>query len=248
MRRSLNEVERTCQKAAEGAGAPAGLDVDAGRGAAWLAARGLPVLAELAHDLTSFADLAAACRFDRECAHAATLQADDKAGAVVAPLLIDLLVARAASEEAPAALAVGGLTAPLFLLPPAARYGAEGWCFQLSLASDARRAALHVADGGRAEILAHADCDVAALFAGGRAWTLEAACAPARLATGDAPSLGVLRNAEHLAAAAEKSLAEGVSPDPEAWERLNRLATKVLVPASEQSRRRGAGARVSDNE
>ena len=65
MIRSLNEVERICQKAAEGAGAPAGLDTDAAHGAAWLLARDLPSLSDLAEDLTRFADLAAACRFER---------------------------------------------------------------------------------------------------------------------------------------------------------------------------------------
>ena len=39
MKRSLNEVDRICRKAAEGAGAPPGLDSDAARGAAFLLAR-----------------------------------------------------------------------------------------------------------------------------------------------------------------------------------------------------------------
>jgi len=247
MRRSLNEIERLCQKAAEGAGAPAGLDSEAARGAAWLLARDLPALAELAHDLTRFADLAPACRFERESARKKTLQAVDKAGAVVAPLLIDLLVARAVFEEQPGALAASGLTAPLFLLPPAMRYAGEGWYLQLLLASDAGRAALHVAGGGRAEIFGTAS-DLADLFDSGQSWTLEAVCAPNRLDPGDEPGLRVLRDAEQLAAAAAESLAAGVRPDREAWDRLQALAQKVLVPASKQSRLTGAGGLASDNE
>ncbi|MDX1575443.1 MAG: DUF3726 domain-containing protein, partial [Kiloniellales bacterium] len=86
MKRSLNEVERICQKAAEGAGAPAGLDTDAAKNAAWLLARGLPALADLAADLTRFADLAAACRFTREdFGGDQMIDAAGKAGAVAAP-------------------------------------------------------------------------------------------------------------------------------------------------------------------
>jgi hypothetical protein len=248
MRRSLNEVERLCQKAAEGAGAPAGLDTDAARAAAWLVARNLPALADLAYDLTRFADLAAACRFERESIGAATLAAGDKAVAVVAPSLIDLLVARTARNNVPAAIVVSGLAAPLFLLPPAARYGAEGWCLRLSMASDAGRAVLRVVAGGGTEILGPTDCDVATLFGTGRFWTLEAVCGRERLEPGNEPGLGVLHDAGQLAAAATESLTAGIDPDPRAWDRLQALAQKVLVPASEQSRLMGAGAGASDNE
>ncbi|MCH6587654.1 MAG: DUF3726 domain-containing protein [Proteobacteria bacterium] len=41
---TLNEVQRTCQKAMSGAGAPAGVDDDAAMAAAWLEGRGLPAL------------------------------------------------------------------------------------------------------------------------------------------------------------------------------------------------------------
>jgi Protein of unknown function (DUF3726) len=248
---SLNEVARICQKAAEGTRAPAGLDTDAANGAAWLVARDLPALADLARDLARFADLAAACRFEPESLHdrEVALEAADKAGAVIAPMLIDLLVARAAQDGETAALRVGGLTAPLFLLPPAARYAADGWHIRLSLTAGAARAAFRIAAGSEPEILG-STADMAGLFETGRRWKLEAACdrAPDRPDRGEEVEFTVLRDAERLAAAAAESLAEGVSPDPEAWDRLKVLATKVLVPASEQSRLMGAGARASDNE
>ncbi len=245
---SLNEVERICQKAAEGAHAPAGLDTEAAHAATWLVARGLPALADLAHDLTRFPDLAAACRFERGSFGDGTLDAVDKAGAVVAPLLIDLLVARAAADGGPGTLRVDRLSAPLFLLPPAVRYAEDGWHVRLSLAAGPARAALRAAGG--AAVISGGTTDIAGLFETGRRWTLEALCAraPELLEAGAEPRLTVLRDAERLAAAAAQSLADGVSPDPEAWDRLSVLATKVLVPASEQSRLMGAGARASDNE
>lgn len=247
MKRSLNEVDRICQKAAEAAHAPAGLDTDAARGAAWLVARGLPALGDLTHDLTRFPDLAAACRFHRKDLRDGVVEADGKAGAAIAPLLIDLLVARATADGGPGKLRVSGLTAPLFLLPPAVHYAEAGWHVRLSLAADPARAELRAA-GGDALVLGSA-ADIADLFETGRRWTLEAVCAraPDYPDDGDEPRLSVLCNAKELAAAAAASLADGVSPDPEAWARLQLLAAKVLVPASEQSRRRGAGAMASDN-
>ena len=51
-----------------------------------------------------------------------------------------------------------------------------------------------------------------------------------------------------LEAAAARSLAEGVAVEPGPWGRLQAFMAKVLVPATAESRRRGAGARLSDNE
>ena len=252
---SLNEVQRICQKAAEGAGAPAGLDGDAAHGAAWLLARDLPALSDLTEDLTRFPDLAAACRFERSAiGDAEALEAADKAGAAIAPMLIDLLVARAALDGEPGRLRVSSLTAPLFLLPPAVGYAAqgiegEGWGFRLSLAVDEeRRFAIRVAAEGRIDILGPADLDLADLFEAKEAWSLDAVCSPDLLDTESQTEITVLLEADRLAAAAARSLAEGVSPDPEAWDRLQALAAKVLVPATEQSHLMGAGALASDNE
>lgn len=248
MRRSLNEIERICQKAAEGAGAPAGLDSDAAKGAAWLLAHELPALADLADDLTRFADLAAACRFERSAfAGDRVIDAGDKAGAVVAPLLIDLLVARAALDGRAGRLRVNGLSAPLFLLPPAVGHAGEGWSFRLSLAAGEWRSIVRVATGGTAEILA-SDSDTATLFETGTEWSLEAVCATDHVTDPEENELGRILDGDRFEAAARQSLAEGVAPDPEAWQRLQTLATKVLVPATEQSHLMGAGSLASDNE
>jgi hypothetical protein len=256
MKRSLNEVQRICQKAAEGAGAPAGLDGDAAHGAAWLLAHDLPALSDLAEDLTRCPDLAAACRFDRNSfsGHSQVVEAADKAGAAIAPMLIDLLVARTALDGEPGRLRVSSLTAPLFLLPPAIGYAAqgvegEGWRFHLSLAVDEeRRFALRVAAEGKIDILGPADLDLADLFEAKEVWSLDAVCTPDLLDTESQTEFTILLEADQLAAVGARSLAEGVSPDPEAWDRLQALAAKVLVPATEQSHRLGAGAHSSDNE
>ncbi len=258
MKRSLNEVERICQKAAEGAGAPAGLDTDAAHGAAWLLAHDLPALSELAEDLTRFADQATACRFERGGFgdRDQVVDAGDKAGAVIAPMLVDLLAGRTALDGEPGRLRVEGLTAPLFLLPPAVGYGAQGyddrgWGFSLSLAAGTeRRFTLRVDAGGQAEILGTGRADIAALFEARETWVLNAVCAraPDHLDNPNRPEFSLVLDAERLAAAAARRLADGVSPDPESWARLQALAAKVLVPATEQSHLMGAGALASDNE
>jgi hypothetical protein len=205
-------------------------------------------LADLAADLTRFDDLAESCRFAREDLgdQDQAIDASGKTGAVIAPMLIDLLIARAARDGGPGRLRVDGLTAPLFLLPPAVGYAEEGWELHLSLsARDERQIVVRIAAGGVAEILGSGS-DPAALFETGHEWSLDAVCAR-ELAEGET-DLSVLLDRDRLAGAAARSLAEGVSPDPEPWERLKVLAAKVLVPATEQSHRMGAGALASDNE
>ncbi len=249
MKRSLNEVERICQKAAEGAGAPAGLDVDAAAGAAWLLAHGFDALDGLAEELERFPDLAPACRFEAsgEEARYEALDATDKAGALVAPLLVDLLVARAAagSPKCRSALKVRNLTAPLFLLHPAVAHARDGWQFRFALESADAHCACRVTPSG-ATLLG----DECGGLGGRTAWTLDGRCARdvADLGSDDDAGLAVLAAVEELAATQARSLAEGVEVAGETWTRLQALALKVLVPASEQSRLKGAGAKASDNE
>lgn len=249
MTHSLNEIERICQKATEGAGAPAGLDRDAAKGAAWLLAHELPALADLADDLSRFADLAAACRFAREDFrdqdHA--IDASQKAGAVVAPLLIDLLVARATRDGGPGRLRVEGLTAPLFLLPPAAGHAEAGLNFRLDLSAGEQRRTVRIGAAGGVDIKG-TDGDRADLFGARTVWSLDAVCAADPMDHLEENELARPFDGARLDAAYRRSLAAGVSPDPEAWARLQALATKVLVPATEQSHLMGAGSLASDNE
>lgn len=252
MKRSLNEVERICQKAAEGGGAPAGLDVEAAAGAAWLLARGFDVLHGLADQLGGFPDLAQACRFAhaKGAAGDAALDATDKAGALVAPLLVDLLLARAAAgkRERYGALTVRRLTAPLFLLPPAAAHAGDGWHFRLALEGPESRFLFRVSPGESASLLGTESW--AGALTGATAWTLAGLCARSEEALGaeEQRGLEVLAGPQDLAAARARSLAEGVPVAEGSWARLQALAHKVLVPASEASRLKGAGARASDNE
>lgn len=64
----------------------------------------------------------------------------------------------------------------------------------------------------------------------------------------DAPPNDLIRqNREAMADWHESSLVEGIEVDPELWERLKLLATRMLVEASDDSRQ-GAGAGTNDND
>jgi hypothetical protein len=253
VRRTLNEVHRICQKAAEGAGAPAGVDVDAAEGAVWLAAHGLHALAGLTTELEGLAGGTADCGFGTNAGAdgLGILDAADKAGSLVAPGLVDLLVARVVGHGRAGRLQATGLSVPLFLLPPAARYAEDGWHFWFVLTGpDGGRFALEVSPGQGATIMGPAGVESAAAMLGDTGgFNLEAACARS---ADDLPETGeeglaVLADPGALEAAAARSLAEGLMVAPELWARLQALAAEVLVAATEESRRRGAGELGSAN-
>ena len=155
MRRTLNEIHRICQKAAEGAGAPPGVDTDAADGAVWLAARGLDPLGGLAAALEGMDGQAGNGGL---AAAGDTLDAAGKPGALIAPALVDLLASAAMADGRTARLRTVGLSAPLFLLPGATRYAEDGWGFRFTAAdAEDRRFVLIVAPGAGVAITASAE-------------------------------------------------------------------------------------------
>ncbi len=249
MRRTLNEVYRMCQKAAEGAGAPTGLDVDAAESAAWLAARGLDPLDGFAKALEAMSGQQSPC-VPVPAGDPQGLDASGKAGSLVASALVDLLAARAMAGGGTGRLRVTGLSAPLFLLPRAARYAEDGWAFRLALADTAgRHFEITVAPEAGAAITGPGGIEsVAAALCGAAPFDLEAVCARTPAPQADQAGASVLADAASLEAAAAQSLAEGVTVEPAPWRRLQAFMAKAQVPATAASRRRGAGSRLGDNE
>jgi hypothetical protein len=246
MRRTVNEVYRLCQKSTEGAGAPAGLDVETARSATWLSARGLPALDDLADELGLLADKRVCCfehlpSDDR-------MDASQKAGTLIAPLLVERLVG--ALDGGSSSLEVGGLSSPLYLLPVAAAYARDGLCFDLVLhASGGERFRIVVSDESdlRVEAPTRAGLDV---LSGGARVDVVARCTRDGDAVGQHhPREGarVLLDAEDVMRAQRESLTRGIEVEDGTWHRLAAYAATVLVPATDASRR-GAGALGSDNE
>lgn len=242
MRRTLNEIHRMCQKAAEGAGAPPGVDTDAADGAVWLAARGLDPLGGLAAALEGMDGQAGNGGL---AAAGDTLDAAGKPGALIAPALVDLLASAAMADGRTARLRTVGLSAPLFLLPGATRYAEDGWGFRFTAAdAEDRRFVLIVAPGTGVAITASAEvASIGAALGNCVPFDVDMVCArDTDASTGEFETEGwVLADAALLAAAEARSVADGVMVAPEPWHRLAAFAGKVLVPATEESRRRGAG-------
>ena len=117
MRCSLNELYRTCQKAAEGVGVPAGVDIDVAESTVWLVVRELPVLDRFIVELQQISggDFSSAWMLEEQ------LDATGRSGAMWARAVVDLLIAGSDGVDN-AQLAVKGLSNPLYLLPAARRY------------------------------------------------------------------------------------------------------------------------------
>lgn len=222
MKRSLNEIYRLCQRVAERAGAPAGLDVEAAQNTVWLVARDLPGLAGLVEELERMAGRDDACRL-APAPDDIPLDAGGKAGALLAPALIDTLLARTGTRAG--RLAVHALTQPLYLLAAAAPYARSGWWFRLDLrGSGTRRFMLGV--GPEAATIAGSAGTSLELLAGTDAFDLQAGCShdADMLPEGDNSDLRLLADDAVLAAAEARSLAGGVDIDPALWRRLEALA------------------------
>ena len=234
MRLALNEVLRLAQKAAEGAGAPAGLDTDAGVCAEWLEARGLPGLAALADALEAGQAAPARCRAaDIEDAR---LRFDAASDVLVGTLAVEWAATRSRQVQ------IAGLSGALGVLPALARLRGEL--------------------GARTCLVPGADGTLAAAAGEGRAlelfgdWARGGLGGTVILAFG-APARGLARTiGESLArrsgnetdAAYRSALDHGIDIDDALYARLGRFAAEILVPESEISRLRGAGAaNVDDN-
>lgn len=248
MRRTLNELYRICQKACEGAGAPDGLDIEAAHGAVWLTARGFPVLDPLLGDLSRSMAQADPYSFEESEIAAGPLDATYKAGALIAPALVGLLVARAQDGGSKEPLQVTCVSAPLYLLPAAADYVPRGWCFRLTLNTVHGMQFVLRARSEGIDVLGMPGTKLTTLL-DNEYFDLHAACTQSG---GDIPKdespLEVLVSADTLSRRAGLALADGLYVDSDLWTRLSALAARVLVPATEASRQRGAGSDSSDSE
>lgn len=241
---TLNEVQRTCQKAMSSAGAPAGVDDDAAMAAAWLEGRGLPALGAVAAALDRWAGDASAMELAELPPEdgARRFDAGGRSALFVGGGLIDLAVAMAAETTAVSGVEVAGVTDPRFFLPPAVVCARRDRTLRLSwkrpdgapragaLVGPDRAAVLlgdwwNAAPGGSFQV--SIQCGQAG---GGQAGGGQAPGAPpATLGPADLDA----RLAEVLAA--------GLNVDDGVWTRLSAYAARTLVPSSPESRARGAG-------
>ncbi len=236
---TLNEVQRTCQKALSGAGAPAGVDDDAAMAAAWLEGRGLPALSAVAAALDRWAGDASAMALAELPPQdgARRFDAGGRSALFVGGGLLDLAVAMAAETTAASGVKVAGVTDPRFFVPPAVVCARRDRTLRLSWRGPdgAPRAGALVGPDSGAVLLGDwrnaapgGPFEVSIQFAqaGG---SLPPGALPATLGQAD------------LEARLAETLAAGLSVDDGIWTRLAAYGARTLVPSSPESRARGAG-------
>jgi hypothetical protein len=214
MRVSQFEIYRLVQRALEGAGAPYGVDRDGAQAVAWLEARGLPGLRLLLADLPGLEGRFEGLKLGRTAAGPA-IDASGRSAIAYGGAVIDL------ARGLPS-LRLRRCRSPVFLLPAAAAAG---------LALRWRQ--------GAGEVL----CRVEGEIRGSESALLDVAPTEVEIDAGAAvaPGLPVILDGPALARRYEQALAQGVAVDGEIWRRIDAVAARVQVPASAESRLKGAG-------
>lgn len=228
---SLNEIEVSVRKAAIGAGLPYGIANETGRAAEWLATAGLPALAICAEALEATAEKKTAVGSGTDTGAGWTLApGSDKplcpchAGVVAADLLN-------AGSTTIRLVSVGSPVLVVALLAAVA----QAPSVSVALGNGAEEARVLVA-APTVSLLAGPDL---VAWTGPADLTIE-------LSDPDATVSALRVYADP--AARETAFASGVPHEPEASDIIARLVARTLVPASEASRERGAGAGRIDSD
>lgn len=228
---SLAELRTAAGRALAGAGAPAGAERDGARSVVWLESRRLRGAAALLSDLHEISGPGAG--------PGRPLLAGHRIGLAGCPILVwGSTLIETAILEAGTPIVLEGCRAPRALLPEAAAQAGPDLHFRLQ--AGASRAL--VTDGGTTLDRSFADLDTAdvrLVAAPGRPpppASLPPAPSPARL------------SARELDERHHASLAGGLRLAPGDWREIREAAARILVPATERSHSRGAGAEVDDNE
>jgi hypothetical protein len=219
MRRSLNEIELHLRRAALGCGVPPGCAEDFGAATAWLCAQGFEGVPPAVAELEDWlAGRSAPCGLAAG-PPARLTPSDDKAPAAwhLGPAVADLL--RAGTTP----LQLGTVARPQLLLGALGVFSAAkgpGLLLRWPAGTALCRNGVPYLVEGAWEAL------------GAPLERLEAAASDPRCR-------GARRSAPPV-------LEEGVTVDPAVWARVQALVRRTLVPASEGSRARGAGAGLVD--
>ncbi len=220
---TLAELEALAKRALAGRGAPPGLDEDGGFATAWLESRGLPALPALVAQLARHPIAPRPLDGDD-----GSLDAGGRSAVLLCGALIDLAVLNGPGET----LLVRNLADPLFLLPLADRRRRAGWSFELGWGG---RAAACVDKRSGAGLMVKPD-DLA-----------HDTPVDVRITLHEGPLAMALPQIDYEAYR-RRTLATGLLVDDLLWRRLGEHAASALVPATAESRERGAGASISDNE
>jgi hypothetical protein len=237
MKTSFDHLRREAFRALDAGRAAAGVDEDSAYAVAWLEACGFPGLAMLAVALDGSS---------RETRSAGLAPAPDgridaggRSCLFFAPCLVDYLVARGEAGKAAhhEGLVLANAMHPIALVASAARFCPDGCAVTIRWQG---------ADGSQVE--AHAG-PMGARVEGVDRWDADAPVAMVELAfDADFDHAATPADGQVLADRLARSLREGIEVDAGAWMRVSAYAAGILVPESEESRARGAGAGLTDND
>lgn len=229
---SLAELRTAASRALAGAGAPAGAERDGARSVVWLESRGLRGAAALLSDLRLLRTVPG------RAARPPSL-AGRRADLAGGPILFwGSTLIEAAILEAGTAILLEGCRSPRVLLPEAAAQAGPDLYFTMRAGTS--RAL--VANGSMTLDRSFADLETA---------DVRLAAAPGRpppAALPPAGAGGAQLSARQLDERRRASLANGLRLAPGDWREIREAAARILVPATERSHSRGAGAEVDDNE
>jgi len=224
---SLSELRTVASRALHGAGAPAGAERDGARSVMWLESRGLRGAAALVSNLDAV----------RDAGNQPPSIAGNRVDLAGGPILFwgSTLIETAMLADS-AAITLAGCRTPRVLLPEAVAQAGRGWSFRLEA-------------GGCEALVAAGEATLDRSFA-----ELDAADVRLIAAQGPVPAAALAPAPPHsrlgppeLESRHAASLARGLRLGLNDWRVIREAADRILVPATERSRSRGAGAEVDDN-
>lgn len=229
---SLGEISETAKKAVSGKGHCFGIAEDMGYATRWLCERGFPGADSLIDALERFADVTP--DIEQTTAELTIAGANDMPipALSVAPSIGEFLVALRKPLRVPA------LANPLLLIPFLARSAndVESVSAQWTTAKDS--SAFIIANVNGVRVLAPS----AAVLMEARADNVE--CRLGETTPNGAP----LYSPAELEHQRKANIAHGCKLDDAVWEKMLKFAHNTYVPISDQSRLRGAGAGLTDND
>ena len=232
---SLNEIAATAMKAVRGCGHPLGLAEEMAFATRWLCERNLRGAEKLVHALEQYEQSEVAV--DRREKSTSLQLGDDKAGSplLLAPSIADLLVADCDHGKS---VHVSALAHPLLLIPFVARVGQQYGLLQLSWTTIDNSTVVVNCDQAGVQIYAWNPFSL--IQARGNSLVL-------RWAANDT-DVPVLNTRENLLEVKQRSIDTGCELADAVWHKLQVFAHNTYVPVSDESRLKGAGAGLTDND
>jgi hypothetical protein len=241
MRASQFEIYRIVQRAREGLGAGYGADRDGARSVAWLEARGLPGLSLLAADLPVLERGIQPPGLPGGAGSELAIDMGGGSAIAHAGALWDILAGRApAPGGGEAGLLLRHCRSPLFLIPPVLE-NPRGLAVCLGWQSDAGPVQARIDAQASLTLFTHPVAILESALLGEVLGDVRILAGPAGRTAPLPAGMTVALDGQSLARRFGRALDEGIEVDPEVWRRLESVAARVQVPASEESRLKGAG-------